>query len=325
MQRWRGKAARAEEQRQRRASLLARQKERRVIRTRKPNAAASTLMGAEWMVDVPPDLSERWLLLPRPVGTRCLVSSGGGVTTALARKGARRAFPSSLPGGSRTRGKALSCELDCIWHEPSSTYFVLDAISWKGTQLVDCPAEFRFFWLSSKLLETQAHVRSSTNPCAIFPLEYLPCSVVSLRHAYASALPYERDGLLFVHRDGLYEPGASPLVLSWSDANILILANRFRCSARFYDYGSEKMEEALAKDPMKAERWRTSEIDAAISIEEIQHCIEQPPMSDVDSSVDGLIICPVERSAVDFNDKHTCTSAECPVVSVMPDNGMSID
>lgn len=48
-------------------------------------------------------------------------------------------------------------------------------------------------------------------------------------------------------------------------------------------------------------------------------------MSDVDSSVDGLIICPVERSAFDVNEKQTCMSAECPVVNVMSDNGMSID
>ncbi|KAL1510783.1 hypothetical protein AB1Y20_007069 [Prymnesium parvum] len=242
-------------------------------RRRVANGAAARLSAAEWMVDVPADLAERWFVGARPAGTRCLVTSGGGSTRALARRGAARAFPSALPGGCRARGKAFSCELDCIWHEQSQTYFVLDILGWKGSSFVDCPAEFRFFWRAAKLEEAAAAVRSSSNPCAFVAVDFSPCSTASVGQAYAAPLPYERDGLLFVHRDGLYEPGPSPLVLSWSDE---------KCSARFYNYGTEKMAAAISKDPQKAERWRASEIEAAISIDDIIACIEQPEMVDAE-------------------------------------------
>ena len=62
-------------------------------------------------------------------------------------------------------------------------------------------------------------MRASTNPCAFVPLQPQPCSAAALAAAYGAPLPYERDGLLFVHREGLYERGPSPLVLSWSDAS----------------------------------------------------------------------------------------------------------
>eukprot|EP00966_Prymnesium_polylepis_P073618 1708939-Prymnesium_polylepis.1 len=50
------------------------------------------------------------------------------------------------------------------------------------------------------------------------------------------------------------------------------------------------MAAALTKDPKKAERWRTAEIDAAISIGEIAAAIEQPPMADVDACVGGAAV-----------------------------------
>ena len=61
-------------------------------------------------------------------------------------------------------------------------------------------------------------MRSSSNPCAFVPLEPRLCDAAALGHAYAAPLPYARDGLLFVHREGLYEAGPSPLTLAWSDA-----------------------------------------------------------------------------------------------------------
>ena len=55
----------------------------------------------------------------------------------------------------------------------------------------------------------------------------------------ASSSHDARDGLLLMHRDALYEGGApSPLQLSWSDAS---------CSTRFYDYGSARMAQEVAR------------------------------------------------------------------------------
>ena len=53
-----------------------------------------------------------------------------------------------------------TCELDCIWVEPLQTFFALDLLSWKGHRLLDCPAEFRLYWLHAKLQETRAATAS---------------------------------------------------------------------------------------------------------------------------------------------------------------------
>jgi hypothetical protein len=281
-------------------------------------SAADALMTAEWAVDVPPDLASCWYVAARPAGRRCLVVASGGITRAHARSGRPRSFPSCLPNGSRaTRAGLCECELDCIFVEEEQTYYVLDVLNWRGQRLVDCPSDFRLYWLHTKLGETHAAHASSTNPCRFLPLPYAECTPDALRGAYeggaslgsapsqaraadamggsAAALGGSatldgtaamdadeaasapgggggRDGLLLLHRQALYEAGPSPLLLSWSDAS---------CSRRFYDYGSEQMAGALAADPSKAAKWRTHELDAAVSFAEMLRCVETPPMVDV--------------------------------------------
>ena len=44
--------------------------------------------------------------------------------------------------------------LDCIFHEPANTYYVVDVLSWNGCDLSDCTLECRLaFWVHSKLAE----------------------------------------------------------------------------------------------------------------------------------------------------------------------------
>ena len=83
-------------------------------------------------------------------------------------------------------------------------------------------------------------------------------------------LARRRCSLLLLHRDALYEAGASPLLLAWADA---------RCSARFYDYGPAQMQSALERQPEKANKWRTEEVDAAVTFDELVQGAEQPPMA----------------------------------------------
>lgn len=261
---------------------------------------ADALMTAEWMVDVPGDLAACWYVAARPAGRRCLVVTSGGLTRAHGRSGKPRSFPSALPNGSRaTRAGLVECELDCIWREAEQTYYVLDVLVWKGQRLTECTSDFRLFWLATKLHEARATDASSANPCRFVALGYAPCTPDQLRLCYAgdarppgssamdcsvaadgerSACAGEadewRDGLLLLHREALYEAGASPLLLSWSDAS---------CSRRFYDYGSEGMAGALTADPTKADKWRTSEVDTAVSfadvVEAMTRALEQPAMA----------------------------------------------
>ena len=228
-------------------------------------SAAEVLMSAEWLVDMPSDLSRNWYVLARPAGWRCLVSTGGGATRALGRAGGKpRTFASALPNGSRQTGAGPSCvcELDCVWSEADQTYYVLDLLRWKEHCLRECAAELRLFWLHSKLAEAGAEQPSAANPCRFVALPAVPCRPAALHAAYAVPPPVgaQRDGLLLLHREALYEPGASPLLLSWADGT---------CSERFYDYGSVQMADALARSPDKALRWRTDERHAAITFDEL--------------------------------------------------------
>lgn len=229
----------------------------------KPNAAAA-LMAAEWMVDVPDDLADNWYVLARPAGKRCLVSTAGGTTTATSRGGRSWRFPSALPGGSRQLRSAGRCELDCIWSEAMQTYFVLDALSWKEQRLDGCSAEFRLYWTHAKLSESKVHEQTSSNPCRFVVSAWLKCSAEQLQHTYSAPAGYERDGLFFVHKEALYEAGPNPLLLSWSDAH---------CSSRFYNYGSEQMAAAVEYEPEKAARWRTDELDEAITYETLLNAV----------------------------------------------------
>ena len=54
-----------------------------------------------------------------------------------------------------------TCELDCIFSEAERRYYVVDVLSWKGQRLVDCPSEFRTWWLRTKLSEARASDPSS--------------------------------------------------------------------------------------------------------------------------------------------------------------------
>lgn len=95
--------------------------------------------------------------MPRPAGRRCLVIAAEGKTTSRQRNGAilHASFSSSLPGGSARShtSRDAFCILDCIWDAAQETFWVLDLMCWGGHALLDCSAEFRMFWLASKLTE----------------------------------------------------------------------------------------------------------------------------------------------------------------------------
>lgn len=94
------------------------------------------LMMSQWLVDVPADFATHWLVVPCPVGKRCLVVAGQGRTRAFQRNGycIKSNFPSRLPGGNR-RDQARhkeSCMLDCIYNSQSKTFYILDLLAWNG-------------------------------------------------------------------------------------------------------------------------------------------------------------------------------------------------
>ncbi|XP_075016579.1 snurportin-1 isoform X3 [Calonectris borealis] len=154
-----------------------------------PKRYANQLMLSEWLVDVPLDLEQEWVVVVCPVGKRALVVASRGTTAAYTKSGfCVNKFPSLLPGGNRhnSTSEKVYCILDCIYNEAKQTYYILDVMCWRGHPVYDCQTDFRFFWLFSKIQEEEGlGEKSRINPV---------------------------DGLLFYHKQTHYTPGSTPLV-----------------------------------------------------------------------------------------------------------------
>jgi len=184
---------------------------------------ASQLMLPEWMIDVPDSLCRDWYVFARPAGKRCFVVSSNGTTVSRLRNGSLlHRFPSALPSGARTKGNSCSaqsyCILDCIFHELDQTYYVIDMVCWAGYSLYECTAEFRFFWLNSKLVESGAcEPPSFYHKYRFSQVSVYNCDQEGLHTAYAGPVPYIKDGLLFYNKHAHYQTGNTPLALVWKD------------------------------------------------------------------------------------------------------------
>ncbi|CAM6102318.1 unnamed protein product [Calypogeia fissa] len=182
------------------------------------------LMLPEWMIDIPLRLQHDWYVMSRPAGQRCVVVSSHGSTVSRLRNGrVLHVFPSALPNGARTRdvsaASSVFCILDCIFNEPDKTYYVIDLMCWRGYSLYDCSCEFRFFWMNSKLAETNAlQLPSAHHRYRFSVVPVYECSTTGLQAAYCQPMPFSRDGILFYNRHAHYILGHTPLALVWKDA-----------------------------------------------------------------------------------------------------------
>ncbi|XP_050220987.1 uncharacterized protein LOC126671273 [Mercurialis annua] len=184
---------------------------------------ARQLMLPEWMIDVPDCLPQDWYVFARPAGKRCFVVSCNGITVSRQRNGSiLHRFPSALPNGAKIRDSSGSsqsyCILDCIFHELDQTYYVIDMVCWRDYPLYDCSAEFRFFWLNSKLGETgSCDPPSSFHKYRFSTVPVYNCDQSGLWSAYTGDVPYVKDGLLFYNKHAHYQMGNTPLALVWKD------------------------------------------------------------------------------------------------------------
>ena len=101
------------------------------------------------------------------------------------------------------------------YYEPRNTYYAVDVMSWGGYSLYDCTAEFRFYWLRTKLEETK--LECSESDFAVETCPYFEADAAGIDAAHAGPLPYLRDGLLFYDKRGHYARGLAPLVALFKD------------------------------------------------------------------------------------------------------------
>ncbi|CAJ0948952.1 unnamed protein product [Ranitomeya imitator] len=68
---------------------------------KKPRHYANQIMLSEWLIEIPPDLADLWILVVCPTGKRSLVVASQGSTAAYTSGYCMNRFPSLLPGGNR--------------------------------------------------------------------------------------------------------------------------------------------------------------------------------------------------------------------------------
>ncbi|KAK2459614.1 hypothetical protein APHAL10511_008369 [Amanita phalloides] len=196
-------------------------KKRRGARANKPSKWADKCMYAELleMVDpavssfdpdmvgdtvlddgLPKDLETDWVAVtPVPVGKRCLAvtyqSSGvAGVapnTTLRSRllgKTLIARFPSGLPPHT-----ILDCILDANWKD-NGILHVLDVIKWKGQDVADCEARFRFWWRDTRLAEI-----SQSTPSMAGYQGTVPLPMVSVPPHPMTAIPSDSPKYQFTY------------------------------------------------------------------------------------------------------------------------------
>ncbi|XP_033125175.1 snurportin-1-like [Anneissia japonica] len=187
-------------------------------RKRLPNRYANQLMLSEWLVDIPSDFEQEWLMVFCPVGKRNLVVASRGSTASYTKSGyCIKRFHSHLPGGNKATRRTLSdyTILDCVYDEVTRTYYILDVMCWGGHPVYDCDTEFRFYWLQCKIQELpEVTQQSKLNPVKFVALSSFACVKSTLQEVLVGPIPLQAklDGLLFYHKKTHYTFGCTPLV-----------------------------------------------------------------------------------------------------------------
>lgn len=74
-------------------------------------------------------------------------------------------------------------------------------VCWAGVSFYECTAEFRFFWLNNKILETGAcEAPSQYHRYRFSLLTIYNCDYEGLNTAYTGSVPYVKDGLAFYNK-----------------------------------------------------------------------------------------------------------------------------
>jgi len=165
---------------------------------------------------LPDDLELNWTAVSGvPVGKRCLAityhSSGvaGLIPNTILRsrvigKHLLPPFPSILPSNT-----VLDCILDEKWQQ-NGILHVLDVLKWKGQDIADCEAAFRFWWRDTRMSELSL-IRSS-------PVQNTPSSSqLQLNFPYPTSfipIPYHPDTSLSNLMSTIIPLARSPRIVS---------------------------------------------------------------------------------------------------------------
>jgi len=166
----------------------------------------------DWFVEVPGNITNDWLVYVRPEGDRHLLFSDGGYTKLVRKNGResrRRFFDARFP-----RGETI---LDGVLIEEG--FICTDVLIWGDVALADAEFECRHFFLQCRLQEQDW----DSGDLRLLHVEADFVSTERLEKLYESAKSmsaYHADGLQFMHKQGKYFPGLTPLALMYKDTNL---------------------------------------------------------------------------------------------------------
>nr|CAB3266451.1 snurportin-1-like [Phallusia mammillata] len=186
-----------------------------------PKRYKDQLMLSEWLVEVPSDFEQEWVMRICPLGRRNLVVASRNRTCAYSKSGyCVNTFASALPGGSYDTNSGYTV-LDCVFNEIDKTFYVLDVMCWNNHPMYDSETEFRLFWLHGKLSETPELAELTPNNSFKFVVvQNYPCHKEFISSALSTTDIDKVDGLLFYHKRTHYTFGATPLV-TWLKVHML--------------------------------------------------------------------------------------------------------
>ncbi|KRZ54201.1 Snurportin-1 [Trichinella nativa] len=156
------------------------------LQTELPNEATVTcgVMESEWMVDVPDDLETNWLLVPCPMGKRCLLISN-----------AWRNMP------------VTDCDTEFRF------YWCKEKIKdWKENLVMKYFSKEEYDKMTDE--QRDAYLKS-VNPIWLEVLPNFSSDIVTLTNTLVEKcwqFTCPVDGFLFYHKQSMYTPGPTPLV-----------------------------------------------------------------------------------------------------------------
>ncbi|VVC29306.1 Hypothetical protein CINCED_3A025092 [Cinara cedri] len=182
---------------------------------------ATSMMNSEWMLEKPEDI-ENWIAVLCPEGKRCCVIAQDNKTKSVNKYGTSLFhFPSLFPYGCHLPNNCPSHRkrtvLDCIYNFKIKKFYILDIIEWMGVPYTDFDAEFRFYFIQSKLSEIPGINEKSLKNT--YPFELAPRMRTSELYIHLMEKNQyfhdhvELDGINFYYPESMYTPGDSPLML----------------------------------------------------------------------------------------------------------------
>lgn len=183
---------------------------------RKLKKYAKIIAYPDYLFEIPSDLTpDEWYIIPKPEGARCLLIAKEGLSFIRDKNGfCIKKFISNFPGGNPKKKRGVTI-LDVFYDRKKEVCYFLDILFWNDQNLIDCSAEARFFWLDTHAAQIIHDIPEfQINFCKI---PRFPCSLIGFNEAYKSNF-FNKDGLLFISKKGIYVSGVTPYSLIWKDS-----------------------------------------------------------------------------------------------------------